>query len=208
MDISIHGQGLTLTEQLQEYAENKASKLARYLPNLTLIRVDLAEQHNKRGGDYVIAQITVRHSRGALIRAEERVIKEDYNSIKLAINGAVDKMHRRINRFKDKKRSKRIKERERYQLTPEEIILAEPLPDEFDVPIADESDYEDDEGERSPIIRRKDVAVIAMDEDEAIEQMELLGHGFFMFFNPATSSINVVYKREMGGYGLLVPHLE
>jgi len=51
------------------------------------------------------------------------------------------------------------------------------------------------------------VNVSAMNEDEAIEQMELLGHSFFMFFNADKNAVNVIYKRENGGYGLLEPEL-
>ena len=47
-----------------------------------------------------------------------------------------------------------------------------------------------------------------MDEEEAIEQMELLGHTFFIFFNQANGNINVIYKRRAGGYGVLNPQVE
>jgi putative sigma-54 modulation protein len=47
-----------------------------------------------------------------------------------------------------------------------------------------------------------------MNETEAVEQMELLGHSFFIFFNDATGSVNVLYKRTAGGYGVLIPRLE
>ena len=47
-----------------------------------------------------------------------------------------------------------------------------------------------------------------MNEEEAIEQMELLGHNFFMYFNPDTNTMNVVYKRSNGGYGVLEPVVE
>jgi putative sigma-54 modulation protein len=51
------------------------------------------------------------------------------------------------------------------------------------------------------------VDVVAMNEEEAAEQMELLGHNFFLFYNMNTNAINVIYKRTSGGYGLLVPSL-
>jgi putative sigma-54 modulation protein len=46
-----------------------------------------------------------------------------------------------------------------------------------------------------------------MDEDEAVEQMELLGHDFFVFFNPQAKAVNVIYKRRDGNYGLLQPQV-
>ena len=57
------------------------------------------------------------------------------------------------------------------------------------------------------INRHKEVMLTAMTEEEAVEQMELLGHNFFIFFNDATRSVNVVYKRESGNYGVLVPRI-
>lgn len=66
----------------------------------------------------------------------------------------------------------------------------------------------EDEEEAEPIIRYKEVFVSAMTEDEAIEQMELLGHTFFLYFNDQTNSVNVVYKRHTSGYGILIPKTE
>ncbi|MFN3332443.1 MAG: sigma 54 modulation/S30EA ribosomal C-terminal domain-containing protein, partial [Caldilinea sp.] len=63
------------------------------------------------------------------------------------------------------------------------------------------------EAEEEPgyIIRRKQFLVEPMEEEEALEQMELLGHDFFVFYNPHTSSVNVIYRRKDGNYGLLIP---
>jgi putative sigma-54 modulation protein len=55
------------------------------------------------------------------------------------------------------------------------------------------------------IVRRKDMELIPMHEEEAIEQMELLDHNFYMFMNSDTQTINVLYRRENGGYGILIP---
>jgi putative sigma-54 modulation protein len=90
-------------------------------------------------------------------------------------------------------------------MSPEELLVAEALPDEDE--IAADGNFDDDV-EEPQVIRRKDVAVSAMHEEEAIEQMELLGHNFFLFFNADTNSVNVVYKRSSGGYGLLEPRIE
>ena len=55
------------------------------------------------------------------------------------------------------------------------------------------------------ILRTKSFSAKPVDEDEAIEQMELLGHAFFAFINARTGIVNVVYRRRNGGYGLLQP---
>lgn len=202
MDLTLHTDNLRLTDDLEEFVQKKLSKLERYMPNIESVHVELSVQNSHRGPDIVIAQITVRHDRGAILRTEEKIDKQDYNSIKTAVTSASDKMYRRIKRFKGKPRSKRL--RERYAMTQEEFSMAEPLPDELFPEIEDE---QEEDMPALEVIRRKVVNVAAMNEDEAIEQMELLGHSFFMFFNAENNAINVIYKRENGGYGLLEPEL-
>lgn len=196
MDITIHGHNVTVTDVLENYARKKLDKLDRYLPNIAEIRVDLTHEHTKRGEDLVSAQVTVRHKRGAILRAEERTTGD----ILLAVNGAVDNMHRRIQRFKGKRSRKG---RERFSATIEELNIAEAIPD-----VEEYTEEATPEPQEAEIVRRKEVVVVAMNEEEAIEQMELLGHNFFAFFNADVGSINILYKRTSGGYGVLVPRVE
>ncbi|MCA9915024.1 MAG: ribosome-associated translation inhibitor RaiA [Anaerolineae bacterium] len=205
MDVKIHGKQIDITPEFEAYTQDKLSKLNRYLPNIRSIEVEMREEHSNRGRPVISAQITLRHERGAILRTEERSEKDDYNTAKAVLLAASDKMYRRIRRFKGKRRSKRM--REVYTATQDEIALAEPLPGDAELnggasPLDDFNVYEDGEFE---IVRRKRVLANAMNEDEAIEQMELLGHSFFLFFNPESNSVNVVYKRTNGGYGLLIP---
>ncbi|MEO8607387.1 MAG: ribosome-associated translation inhibitor RaiA [Chloroflexota bacterium] len=196
MDVIIQGHNLRVTDALESYTRKKMDKLDRYLPNIHDVRIDLSSERTKRGEDLAIAQITIRHARGAILRAEERS-PGDINS---AINSAVEKMYRRIQRFK----GKRIRKgRERFTATLEELNAAEQIPD-----MEVFEDVSENEAEEHEIIRRKEVAVVAMNEAEAIEQLELLGHSFLVFFNDATGGVNVLYKRTSGGYGVIVPHLE
>lgn len=196
MDITIRGHNVTVTDALESYARKKLDKLDRYLPNIAEIRVDLSHEHTKRGEDLVSAQVTVRHKRGAILRAEERTTGD----ILVAVNGAVDNMHRRIQRFKGKRSRKG---RERFSATMEELNVAEAIPD-----VEEYVDEATPEPPQTEIVRRKEVEVVAMNEEEAIEQMELLGHTFFAFFNAEAGNINILYKRTSGGYGVLVPRVE
>ncbi len=201
MDVIIKGHNIRVTESLEDYTRKKVGKLDRYLPNIQDVRVDLTNENTRRGGDLVSAQITVRHQRGAILRAEERISGDITN----AIDSAIDKMYRRIQRFK----GKRIRKgRERFLATLEELDLAEAIPDveEF----VDEYGVEMEEMPEvpaSPIERRKVVELSPMNEAEAIEQMELLGHTFFVFFNIEDGAINVLYRRQNEGYGIIVPNL-
>jgi len=210
MDVVIHGQNIKITEPLQEYAKRKLGRLDHYLPNINEIRIDLSSQHTRRGEDLAIAQITVRHKRGAILRAEEKV----QGDIHIAIDQAIDNMYRRIERFKGKSLDRK-RGGERYKATFEELELAEDIPD-FER--YEEEDYssspdgelaaQDGAAVSRPIARRKQVILTPMSEAEAIEQMELLGHTFFVFFNAETGIINVLYKRSAGDYGLLMTEAE
>ena len=204
MDVTIEGTNVKVTEDLEDYTRSKLDKLDRYLPRIREIEVDLSHEHTKRGEDRVNAQITVRHTRGAILRAEEKTTGD----IKKAIDGAVDKMYRRIQRFKGKHVRKG---KERFIASIEELDLAEDIPDvdeyvdefteiaaEYESQAADDDDY-------VPIARRKDIELNPMTEVEAIEQMELLGHNFFMFYNADSHTINVLYRRHTGDYGILMP---
>ncbi len=197
MDIKIHGNGIKIADGLDEYTREKVDKLDRYLPNISLVTVDLSIKKTHRGADLAIAQITVKHARGAILRAEERLSIDDHNTIRHAITKALDKLHRQIDRFKGKQNKRRV--RDKYQATVEEVNLAEDVP---------EYEVQDIEGFTSTtdIQRRKLVELIPMNEDEAIEQLELLDHNFYMFFNSDTDQVNVLYRRDdQSGYGILVP---
>jgi putative sigma-54 modulation protein len=157
------------------------------------VRLDFVRENSRRGEDLARAQITVRHRRGAILRAEESI----QGDFQVALNLALDKMYRRIERFKGKRSRKG---RERFSATVEELNLAEEIPQSAESVETSEEEVQ--------VTRRKEVIVTIMTEDEAVEQMELLGHTFFLFFNAATGSINVLYKRRAGGYGVLIPHVE
>ncbi len=197
MDVNISGRNIKVTAGLEDYARRKIERLDRYLPNIRDIRVDLATQNNSRGDDMSIAQITVQHERGAILRAEEKTTGE----IHQAIDTAVDKMYRQIRRFKGKRISKnRRNKQDRFVPTIEELEAAEDLP--LDTSSTDVVDVSEDS---DSVVRRKIVALTPMDENEAIDQMELLGHNFFMFYNAESGKVNVVYRRSTEGYGLLEP---
>ena len=101
MDIVIHGQNVDITPRLQSYVERKVEKLDRYLPNIVEVQVDLEEEKASRNNDRQIAQITLRHARGSILRAEERT-----TDMFVAVDAVVDKMYRQIERYKGKRKRK------------------------------------------------------------------------------------------------------
>ncbi len=114
---------------------------------------------------------------GTILRVEERT-----GDMFASIDTVMDKMYRQIARYRGKRKSRRR--------------------DVIELPI--EEPWEEPEGE---IVRTKRFDVRPMLPEEAVEQMELLGHHFFLFLNADEGAINVVYKRDDGDYGLLQPDL-
>jgi len=180
--VDIFVKNMDLTDNLKEYIDKKIPRLERYLDQIDETRIDLAYVKTTREADCrFVAQITLR-GRGFILRAEERAIE-----IKPAIDMVIDKIERQIERYKGKKYSNRPTSSmaEDIMMEEEEVEDVQPL-----------------------IARRKTFTLAPMDEMEAIEQMNLLGHeDFFIFYNAQTSSINVLYKRRDGTYGIIQPQL-
>ena len=179
MQLMIQGKNIEVTERLEEYIDRKVGKLDRYLPTITEGRMELSVESAKSAKDRQVAQLTVR-SRGTLLRAEERTA-----DMFTSIDAVVDKMYRQIVRYKGKRYGRG---RGPGEAPPVEV-----------------AEFEEEVAPR--IVRTKRFDVSPMDAGEAVEQMELLGHDFFVFFNVNTSEINVVYRRKDGDYGLIEPEL-
>lgn len=187
LEVEIYGRNIEVTDRIQDYVNKKVSKLDRYLSGIEEARVDLAYVKSARSaGDRQVAQLTVR-GKGFILRSEERA-----DDIFAALDTAMDKMQRRIERYKGK----------HYRGRGDGKTAAE-----FVMPPLEEE--EEDVGELGPVIaRRKKFLLVPMSEEEAIEQMSLLGHeNFFVFFNANSNAINVLYRRRDGDYGLIEPEL-
>jgi putative sigma-54 modulation protein len=184
MNIVVRGRNLEVTSRLQEYVDKKVGKLDRFLPTIDEARMELSMEHTQSAQNSQIAQLTVR-SRGRILRAEERD-----QDIFAAIDMVYDKMQRQVSRYKDRLYG------HGQPRSPEEAA---------DQSMAgSEAEPEEPAGH---IVRTKKFPVTPMDPEEAVEQMEMLGHDFFLFFNSLTESINVLYRRKNGDYGLLQPEM-
>jgi putative sigma-54 modulation protein len=182
--IEIVARNMRITDNLKEYIEKKAVKLERHLQEIDEIRVEVTHAKSARSAtDRQVAQMTV-HGKGFILRTEERA--ED---IRAAFDTALDKMQRQVERYKGKRHRGRGDGRSAAEVVEEEM------------PVDEET------GELMPLIaRRKKFIVLPMNEDEAVEQMRLLGHdNFFIFFNAEQNSIQVLYRRRNGTYGLIEP---
>jgi putative sigma-54 modulation protein len=191
MEIVVRGRNVNVTERVEEYIEKKIGKLERYLPIIDEARMELSQEETRSAQHRMIAQLTVR-SRGKILRAEER--DQDLFS---AIDLVAEKMQRQITRFKDRLYSRgqvRGAETVRVPETAEAVVEVEAIAEADAEPVGS-------------IVRTKAFAMTPMNPEEAIEQMELLGHDFFVFYNSEVDGINVLYRRRAGDYGLLQPEL-
>jgi putative sigma-54 modulation protein len=186
MDLKIEkfARNMELTERINEYIDKKVGKLGRHINNVDETRVDLTYQKSARSAtDRYVAQITIR-GKGFILRTEERA-----DDMFPAIDAAVDKMQRQIERYKGKRQRGRVNGVSAAEVAREPVENEAPEEPEL-------------------IVRRKTFTLTPMDELEAIEQMKLLGHDeFFVFYNATTDAINVLYTRRDGTYGLIEPKL-
>ncbi|MEX1028719.1 MAG: ribosome-associated translation inhibitor RaiA [Paenibacillaceae bacterium] len=179
MNINIRGENLEVTGALREYVEKKLNRLERYLdiPPASDAHVTLRVQRDKQNVEVTIPL------RGAVLRAEEK--NEDmYASIDLV----VDKLEGQIRKHKTKANRKFNKGGIR------DLFI-----DNSETNTAAYSEAEDE----LEVVRTKNFIMKPMDVEEAILQMNLIGHTFFVFANMDNNQINVVYKRDDGRYGLI-----
>ena len=191
MDVVISGRNLAVTDDLQKHVEKKVDRLERYMANIGEVRVDLAEVKASNAEERQVAQLTIRSARGTILRAEERSA-----DIMVAVDAAVDKLYRQIERYKGKGKWRRRNKRQLVRQQQREALE-----------LGAELEIEEAVPEFDGVVRRKRFVVTPMDEDEAIEQLKMLDHDFLLYYSAHTATINVVYRRKDGGYGILEPEL-
>ena len=167
-----------VSETLEAYVEKKISKLGRYLPTIGEGKVEISREGTKLPEQRFTVQVTL-DSRGVLIRAQEKS-----KDIRTAIDKVVDVLSKRIERYKGKlyDKSRGISfARQGAAIEAEEIEAPK------------------------RVVKTKRFLVKPMPIDEAISQMELLGHDFFLFIDADTERLNLLYRRDDGNYGLIEP---
>jgi putative sigma-54 modulation protein len=186
MEFIVKSRNGKVTQRDQEYIKEKIGKLERYLDLISKVTVEVGEAQRRSQGTMHRAQVTLVGDHGILLRAEEYA--PDLNS---AIDTVHDNLQRQIQRYKDKHWRRGKLRRQAGEIV--EVGME-----------ANGVASSDGEG-RPRIVRTKEFQVKPMFSDEAVEQMELLGHDFFVFRDAENSQINVLYRRDDGNYGLIVP---
>ena len=189
MDIKIHGRNVEITNDVQSYVDKKFSRLVRHLPQMLDANAEIRRTSSRSGDDRFAVQLTLM-VKGQVLRAQRRG-----STVSEAVDTAVDVMDRQIRRYKGR----------RYRSNQQRTSLRD-LPDGL-APEPDEETPSPEEMEDMPIkvVRRKRFPMIGMTVDDAIAEMELLNHSFYLFRSVETGSYSVVYRREDGDYGLIEP---
>lgn len=173
MEIIIHGDKLKVTAAMKDYIEEKLSKLEKYLENSENVRINVIVKVSNYSQR---VEITI-PLKTVILRTEET--QQDFYA---AVDKAIDKLERQVRKNKTRIASRQTKGN--FGFIVDEIESVE-------------------EVEETKIVKRKKVEVKPMDEEEAILQMELLGHQFYMYKDSETNKPMVVYKRNDGNYGII-----
>jgi putative sigma-54 modulation protein len=178
MRLQVKGKNVEVSDSIRTYAEQKLRKLEGRVHELTLVEIELAVERNPSIADNQVAEATV-WTKGPVLRA-----RESSTDMKSSIDQLTDKLLRQVKSYRDR-RSRRGSR-------------AAASPDQGGVPMTpDETTME--------IVKSKQFAVKPMTAEEAVLQLELIGHDFFVFRSAESDQINVVYRRNAGGYGLIEP---
>ncbi len=180
MQIIVKGNNIEVTEALRKYAEEKVSRIIRHFDHITHIEIEFTVVKNP--------SVTNNQTVEVLLFAKRAVIKaqESSNDMYASLDKAIDKLDRQIKKYKGKFYTSGHK----HMSDIADLTMTLPLAEEL------------------KIVKRKKFEIKPMMPDEAVLQMDLLGHNFFVFLNAETEKVNVVYKRKDNNYGLIEPGTE
>ncbi|WP_232699716.1 ribosome hibernation-promoting factor, HPF/YfiA family [Brevibacillus daliensis] len=182
MNFNIRGENIQITAALREYVEKKVSRLGKYFENSGDLDVSVTMRVLR--GESTI-EVTI-PTTGVILRGEVT-----HGDMYAAIDLVVEKLERQVRKYKTK-----VNRKQRHEHGSKAIFSV----DTSSVAVADEED-----DVQFDIVRTKRFNLKPMDTEEAVMQMELLGHNFFVFENSDNNEVNVVYRRNDGRYGLIEP---
>ncbi len=190
MELQIRGNDIAITSGLRDFANERIEKLDHLLGRVADAKLELRKRHNRSGGDMTSAQLTVQTG-SRVLRSEEEA-----HDPGRAIDLVIEKMETQVRRFHNKQSKKKV--------VRAEAVISNGAGIEDDLLGTSESD-EDESDLEQKIVRTKRFAMKPMLPAEAVEQMELLGHEFFLFLNAQEAQLNVIYRRRDGNYGVIAP---
>jgi putative sigma-54 modulation protein len=180
MRLQVKGKNVEISDAIRSYAEEKLGKLGRQLADPTQVELELAVEKNPSIADKIVAEATI-WTKGPTLRAKERS-----TDMRASIDLLTDKLERQVTRYREKRRRRGHRDTAGHGAE------------------ANGSIPTDEEG-GPVIVKTKQFTMHPMSAEEAVLQLELVGHDFFVFRHVETGEINVVYRRHDGGYGLIEP---
>ena len=190
MKLLIQGNNITVTDAINEYVKEKLEKAVRHYEKITTkVDVHLSVARNSRISDKHKAEVTV-YANGKVIRAQE-----GSENLYASIDMVSDKIARQLRKYKEKY----LDSKTHAKIKTGEIIEEKPV----------EPDLLSDRTPELPseVVRMKYFAMPPMTIEEALQQLQLVDHDFYMFRNTDTDEINVIYMRNHGGYGVIQPRI-
>ena len=179
MRLHVKGKNVEVSESIRLYAEEKMRKLDRQLHELTEVELELSVEKNPSIAANQVAEATVR-TKGPTLR-----VTEASTDMKASIDQLTEKLLRQVQSYRGKRRDRQVR--------------GNGIPPGGAMSITDEEDT----GEQ--IVKTKQFAMKPMSAEEAVLQLELVGHDFFVFRNAESGDVNVIYRRKDGGYWLIEP---
>jgi putative sigma-54 modulation protein len=207
MEVTIRPKNFKLQPNIEAQVRKRVDRLTHHLENLDSCEVLLTQEPTRFNAQRVqnVVQLTLRTRTNNLIRSE--VTDAD---LLTAVDQAMDRVTRQIERFKGRFYQKK-KGKQGIGKSSAEIVAMHPTSVEEEEPAVPvgpaKLNGDTDDDTLGDIVRVKRFSVEPMYPEEAVEQMELLGHTFFVFYNAGEERFNVLYRRSDGNYGLLQPEL-
>lgn len=198
MELQIRATDTKVTEGMREFIDRRMAKLDRLADKVVDAQLELRTESPRTGPPITTAQLTLKTGKH-ILRAEERA-----DEPAKAIDAAIDKLITQARKFNEKRLSRRRRAGEHPMVEMAAVEEAFPIDGQAATAVA-EPDFVDEDDEEEIPLRVKRFSVKPMTIEEAVDQMELLGHDFFLFHNADEDAMNVVYKRRDGAYGLLAP---
>ena len=195
MEMQILSRNMKLSGHSEEYIQKKVARLERHLREQVEARLELRRTARRSETDRFVAQMTINAS-GATLRGQETGL-----TLFAAVDAVTDVMDKQIRRYKGRAyRTSQARRSARSQAMREDVgaLLEE-------IAAADEEDQEESLEEIGTVVRVKRFAMKPMTVEDAIMEMELLDHDFFLFHNAETDQHSVVYRRTDGDYGVIEP---
>jgi putative sigma-54 modulation protein len=206
MKIQIKGRNVVVTDALHEYAQEKLSRLQRYLQEhhtaeVSRVELELMVEKNKSIANPQVAEATV-FTRGPVIRA-----KESSTDMYASIDLVADKLQRQVKKYRDRLQRKSERHAPPVQQVVPAVTSGEAEKRQAAAVVTSfDGDGRDGGGPALPgIVKTKQFILKPMSAEEAAMQMELVGHDFFVFTNAETNDTNVIYRRRDGQYGVIEP---